>query len=100
VRTRCINWRRCGGWTTRGGKCAACLRAKARRYSDAIYQENRRAVLAAARGVCQCPGCGVCDGDCRRPATTADHVVPLSAGGDHGQLRAVCLQCNSSKKNR
>lgn len=100
MRIRCINYRTCGNIATKKGKCSACLRAKDRQYKDPVYQANRAAVIAAAGGVCQCKGCGVCDGDCKRAPTTADHIVPLSKGGDHGWLRAVCINCNSSKRNR
>jgi 5-methylcytosine-specific restriction endonuclease McrA len=100
MRTRCINYKTCGNWATTKGKCAACQRAKGRYYNNPTYQDHRAAVLAAANGVCQCPGCGVCDGDCKRVATTADHIVPRSQGGDHTQLRAVCVNCNSSKRDR
>ena len=35
-------------------------------------------------------------------APTVDHVVPLSAGGDHGpaNCRTACFRCNNSKGNR
>src|ERR1035437_517981 len=99
MRTRCINHKTCGNWATSKGKCAACLRAKDLQYKDPAYQANRAAVITAAGGVCQCPGCGICDGDCPLAATTADHIKPLSKGGDHTQLRAVCMWCNSSRRD-
>lgn len=35
-------------------------------------------------------------------APTVDHIVPLSAGGDHGpaNCRTACFRCNNSKGNR
>ena len=100
MRKRCINFKACGNYTTKGSYCPSCKRAKDRAYKDPAYVANRAAVLAAADGVCQCPGCGVCDGNCKRPATTADHIVPLRQGGDHTTLRAMCLNCNSSRRDR
>jgi 5-methylcytosine-specific restriction endonuclease McrA len=97
MRIRCINYRTCGNWAKGKGKCAACLRAKDHAYKHPVYRANRAAVLAAANGVCQCRGCGVCSGDCKRVANTADHVIPLSKGGGHDSLRAVCRPCNSSR---
>lgn len=99
MRSRCINYRLCGNYAKSGGKCAACVRAKNRQYQHPVYRANRAAILAAAHGVCGCPGCGVCSGACTRPATTADHVIPLSRGGDH-TLRPMCVACNASKRNR
>ena len=48
-------------------------------------------MLEAAGWRCQMqPGCP-------NPATTADHVIPLSQGGTHDMwnLRAACRKCNS-----
>jgi 5-methylcytosine-specific restriction endonuclease McrA len=58
-------------------------------YGSTIYQRNRKIVLEAANYCCQWPGCN-------RPATTADHIVPLAYGGtnDLGNLRASCSKCN------
>ena len=38
---------------------------------------------------------------CGAPATTVDHVVPLSRGGGNGRenLAAACLDCNLSKSS-
>lgn len=34
----------------------------------------------------------------QRAALTADHVVPVAAGGDpHGPLQVLCRSCNSSR---
>lgn len=43
-----------------------------------------------------CPECGgrVVPGD-RSTTLTADHITPLSAGGDVlGPMRVLCLRCN------
>jgi 5-methylcytosine-specific restriction endonuclease McrA len=60
-------------------------------YKQRIYQTNRKLILDAAGYRCQMqPGCP-------NVATTADHVIPLSAGGTHDlwNLRASCSRCNS-----
>lgn len=38
---------------------------------------------------------------CRKPATTWDHVVPISRGGNStpGNVVPCCMSCNSSKNN-
>lgn len=38
---------------------------------------------------------------CRAPATSLDHVVPVSKGGPHtaGNLRPACTSCNSRKRH-
>jgi 5-methylcytosine-specific restriction endonuclease McrA len=60
-------------------------------YNRASYQTNRRQVLVASEGRCSVAGCP-------RPATTADHVVPLAKGGAHdvANLRAMCRHHNSA----
>ena len=60
-------------------------------YKRALYQRNRRAVLEAAGYRCSIPGCA-------RPATTADHITPLAAGGSHdlANLRPMCGHHNSA----
>jgi hypothetical protein len=53
------------------------------------YEKRRDAVLG---GACELrlPGCtGI--------ATTADHVIPVVAGGADGELRGACSFCNSSR---
>lgn len=59
-------------------------------YKRALYQRNRLIVLESANYKCQWPGCD-------RPATTCDHIIPLSSGGsnDIANLRASCARCNS-----
>jgi hypothetical protein len=34
---------------------------------------------------------------CTGIATTADHVMPVVAGGARGELRGSCAHCNSSR---
>jgi 5-methylcytosine-specific restriction endonuclease McrA len=60
-------------------------------YNRASYQTNRRLVLVASEGRC-------CVAGCHRPATTADHVIPLARGGTHDltNLRAMCRYHNSA----
>jgi 5-methylcytosine-specific restriction endonuclease McrA len=43
------------------------------------------------------------DADCFQPnSPTVDHVIPLSARGEHTMTncRCACLSCNSSKQDR
>jgi 5-methylcytosine-specific restriction endonuclease McrA len=58
-------------------------------YNRQRYQHNRLTVLAAAGGRCWVAGCV-------RPATTADHIVPLCEGGSNelANLRAACHHHN------
>jgi len=61
-------------------------------YAAAVYRRNRLAVLEAAGWRCQMmPGC-------LNRATTADHIIPLVAGGGHdlANLRAACWAHNSA----
>ncbi|MFJ4974903.1 HNH endonuclease signature motif containing protein [Streptomyces coeruleorubidus] len=57
------------------------------------YLKTRDAILAAR------PLCSICNS---RPATTADHIIPLSLGGSNesSNLRPACGPCNSSRGNR
>lgn len=57
-------------------------------YASAAYRRNRRITLEAAGWRCQ---------RCHQPANTADHIIPLAAGGSHDleNLRALCQSCNS-----
>jgi 5-methylcytosine-specific restriction endonuclease McrA len=101
MRKRCLA-RGCNIMIGQGSSyCSAHQRARDRRYSDPIYKENRLAVLAAAAGRCDCPGCGMCNGDCPNYADTVDHVVSLDKGGTSaiGNLRSCCRSCNSSKRS-
>jgi 5-methylcytosine-specific restriction protein A len=58
-------------------------------YRRAGYRQNRRRLLADN------PPCSV--RGCTQPATTADHVLPVSAGGsnDLDNLRPMCAHHNS-----
>ncbi|WP_408056991.1 HNH endonuclease [Streptomyces changanensis] len=91
-----------------GSRCEPCASAAARRREqkrkhtrpsawargyDSSYIKARAAILAAQ------PLCALCNS---RPATTADHIVPLSRGGtnDIENLRPACGPCNFSRGNR
>ena len=56
-------------------------------YNDPTYQRNRASILAGS------PDCSICG---KAKATTADHIVPMDAGGDHSleNLRPACASCN------
>jgi 5-methylcytosine-specific restriction endonuclease McrA len=61
-------------------------------YASTLYKNNRRLVLERAGYRCQIRAPG-----CHGLAVTADHVLPLAAGGSHDlyNLRAACRHCNS-----
>ncbi len=64
----------------------------ARRGYDAEYRRARAEAIAAQ------PWCSECGSSFN---LTADHVVPLSQGGDpHGLLRVLCKACNSAQGAR
>ena len=96
----------CGVITSRsGGRCTVHARLSNRSRHNALY--NTRAwqrlsarVIARHRGQFgnQCPGYG--RDPHPAPDLTADHVVPLAAGGaplDPGNLAVLCRSCNSTK---
>jgi 5-methylcytosine-specific restriction endonuclease McrA len=66
-------------------------------YASRGYRLARLVVLVRDQYQCQIRGPG-----CQRLATTADHIVPLAAGGTHAaeNLRAACLHCNSAGGGR
>lgn len=99
----------CGGFSN-GSRCPACARLVERRRTTAKH--HRRPYTAAmrtrrAKAVADhraihgdwCPGW-------RRPAhdatdLTADHVIPVSAGGaEDGPLGVLCRVCNGAKQDR
>jgi hypothetical protein len=61
-------------------------------YNDPTYKKNRGALLA---GHPTCTYCG-------KPATEADHIVPVQFGGDNSlnNLTPACKTCNSRRGNR
>lgn len=65
----------------------------AQRGYNAEYQRNRAKVLAEG---------GPCAWGCGRPATTADHRIPLALGGDNGvdNLMPACGPCNASRGSK
>ena len=101
IRRPCIS---CGALCT-ASRCPACTRARQRardqwrgtprqRGYDATYYANRRIVIAASDGLCSW-----CH---RRPATSADHLVPLAKGGTNAieNLIPCCGPCNASRGSR
>jgi 5-methylcytosine-specific restriction enzyme A len=93
-----------------------CLEPGCGRISDGSrcpeHRKMRTAIRSADRGIaarvvahhpaCQCQGCGLHEGPCGSTSDlTADHVVPLAAGGTHdGPRQVLCRRCNSSKGAR
>lgn len=63
-------------------------------YATAAYQRARARLIGQ-------PCALRCSPTCRGIADTADHIVPLSAGGtnDAHNLQPACGPCNSSKGN-
>lgn len=81
----------CGTIST-GTRCPSCARTHLRGY-DRAWRRVRLLVLQRD-GWC-CHWCG-------RAADTADHLVPLAAGGDRldpANLVAACRSCNSARSN-
>jgi hypothetical protein len=65
-------------------------------YRTAEYRRNRLAVLADH------PACSIRGPLCTGVATTADHIVSVTRGGDNSltNLRPACGPCNSSRGDR
>lgn len=108
----CRHW--FGAKEVRNGRCKPCRNAYARgRYAaDKTYREERKNhSTKRRRGVERVPLIGqevlleetggMCV-YCRSPATTWDHIVPVSKGGETtpGNIVPCCTSCNSSKKDR
>jgi 5-methylcytosine-specific restriction endonuclease McrA len=62
-------------------------------YSTAEYKRNRKIILETNNYICHY--CGL-------PATTADHIQPVSKGGTNelSNLLPACHKCNSTRQNR
>ena len=75
---------------------------RARRPDYTNAERTRRAQAVAAHRATYgdwCPGWGVAPH--WTPDLTADHVLPVAAGGDEtGPLRVVCRPCNSRRQAR
>ncbi|WP_374101419.1 MULTISPECIES: HNH endonuclease signature motif containing protein [unclassified Streptomyces] len=99
---------RCKRLYSLGSRCVPCAKTGAKRRErkrqhprpspwargyNTQYLKARAAILAAT------PLCAICYS---RPATTADHIVPLSRGGtnDIQNLRPACGPRNFSRDNR
>lgn len=64
-----------------------------RAYNTAEYQRNRKIVLESNNYMCHY---------CNGPATTADHITPVSQGGTNelSNLLPACHDCNSTRQDR
>ena len=73
-----------------GSYCRACRNTTGRGYGH-HHQQRAHATIAAHP---YCSNCGA------TTDLTADHVVPVSDGGAHSQLRTLCRPCNSRRANQ
>ncbi len=64
-----------------------------RTYDTAEYKRNRKITLEQNNYICHY---------CTGPATTADHIVPVSQGGTNelSNLLPACHNCNSTRQDR
>jgi len=64
-----------------------------KRYNSAYYKRVRTEVLQRDYFTCHY---------CSQPATTIDHLIPISKGGtdEASNCVAACVQCNSGKRDR
>ena len=62
--------------------------AKQKQYKSANYQKRRKELLRDQ------PLCHWCK---RRPATEADHLIEVDAGGSEGPLVPACKPCNATR---
>ena len=68
----------------------AALRKRKGTRTQYNLREYRRRAEAVAKGGHKCVVCG-------KPATTANHVKPISKGGKLGRLTPMCLHCASAQ---
>ena len=86
---------RCGAVVT--GRCSACARTRevargSRQQRGYGAAHDRLRVLVLERDGYRCHWCG-------GPATAADHLTPLSKGGEStlDNMVAACIGCNSKR---
>lgn len=84
---------RCPNLTSKGSHCAAHTTHRPGRPSSHAW------TLLRARLLADKPVCSICH---QRPATTIDHITPVSRGGtdDPSNLQPACRACNARKGNR
>jgi 5-methylcytosine-specific restriction endonuclease McrA len=77
-----------------GGKAAIAQRVHSRKRDIGPIPARGQEILQEHFG-------GLCAYCSTRPATTWDHVIPISKGGKThpGSIVPACMACNSSKKN-
>ena len=78
---------------TRSAYCTDHLRHTHGRSTSRAWGRTRARILASK------PTCAICH---QRPATTIDHIHPVSLGGtdDPANLQPACWPCNQRKGNR
>jgi 5-methylcytosine-specific restriction endonuclease McrA len=76
--------------------------ARRRRIRNADRHIAKAVVAAAPWCHCTRPDCHEAPGECGRTEDlTADHVIPLAAGGTHdGARQVLCRSCNTKKGTR
>jgi 5-methylcytosine-specific restriction endonuclease McrA len=96
----------------RSGACRPCINAEYRATYAKDGEAIRRRVYARKRRLDPIPAWwsedrfadfdGLCAYGCGEPASTHDHIWPVSLGGKSapGNVVPACVSCNSSKKNR
>jgi len=107
--------RRCAAWLPLASVRAGLCRPHINEVNRAHYAHDggvrREKVVARRRKLAPIPAWwvtdlraefgGLCAYGCGRPATTNDHIWPVSRGGESrpGNIAPCCRSCNSTKKN-
>lgn len=97
----------CHNLTTRKGRCdehqpKPWVRPSANsRTLTGADRARFHAMVLRGNPACVCTGwCGQHDGPCGKPATEADHILPIGLGGaNHAQAngQALCTRCHEVK---
>jgi 5-methylcytosine-specific restriction endonuclease McrA len=101
VKRPCLGTRdeRCG-IPTEGSRCPKHARAVHAPYNDPDYLRRRDEAIRAQPWCHNPEGCPYPDAGTPANPLTADHTIPLAAGGAHSRLEPWCKRCNSGKRDR